>query len=57
MLPRLIPLETLPSWPAAPDPSVLQNLVVFAFIPLGIAAVLVAVIMGPHWARRAAGRD
>jgi hypothetical protein len=36
---------------------VLQNLVVFAFIPLGIAAVLVAVIMGPHWARRAAGRD
>ena len=60
MLPRLIPLETLPSWPTAPDPSVLQNLTVFAFIPLGIAAVLTAVIMGPYWAakrRAASGPD
>lgn len=53
MLPRPaeIALETLPSWPAVQDPSVLHALLVMAFIPLGVAGVLVAVIMGPHWAR------
>jgi hypothetical protein len=52
MLPALLPLETLPSWPAVPDPSVLQILTVTVFIPFGISAVIAALVMGRHWAAR-----
>ncbi len=48
-VPALIPLETLPGWPAVTDPSVLQILTLTAFIPLGIAVVLAAIILGPGW--------
>lgn len=51
MLPgsALIPLETLPSWPAVNDPTVLEMLTLTLFIPLGITLVLAALILGPGW--------
>ena len=45
----LMPLETLPSWPTVTDPTVLEMLTLTIFIPLGIGAVLTALIMGPAW--------
>ncbi len=52
MIPALLPLETLPSWPAVQDPTVLQMLVLTVFIPFGIAAVFALAILGPHWHAR-----
>jgi hypothetical protein len=45
----LLPLETLPSWPSAPDPSVMQMLTLTVFIPLIIAAVVTLFVLGPGW--------
>lgn len=42
-------LETLPGWPAVHEPSVLELLTVTLFIPLGVAAVLFTLILGPSW--------
>lgn len=38
----LMPLETLPGWPAAPDPSVLQILGLLLGVPLVLAVVISA---------------
>lgn len=55
MLPvsALLPLETLPSWPAVPDPTVMQILIPTLFIPLAIAAVIALLVLGPGWRGRA----
>jgi len=55
MLPALIPLETLPSWPAVQDPTVLEMLVLTVFIPFGIFAVFALLILGPAWNTRSKG--
>ena len=39
----------LPSWPIAPDVTTLELLSVTLFIPLAIAAVITALVMGPAW--------
>jgi len=50
MLPAaFLPLETLPSWPAVPEPSLVELLTVTLFVPLAISAVVVALVMGPAW--------
>ena len=51
MLPGLYVLQ-LPSWPVAPDPGPLGILIVTVFIPLAIAAVITALVMGPSWASK-----
>ena len=48
-LPAFAPLETLPSWPAVTEPSVLEMLTLTLFIPLGITLVLALIILGPGW--------
>ncbi len=48
-VPALIPLETLPSWPAVNDPTVLEMLTLTLFIPLAITLVLALLILGPGW--------
>ena len=48
-VPALLPLETLPSWPAVHQPTVLEMLTLTVFIPFGIAAVFAVVILGPGW--------
>lgn len=56
----LIPLETLPGWPDAPNPSALESLALFIGVPAAIFAVLVLLIMAPSWfgnAREAATPD
>lgn len=50
MLPAaFLPLETLPSWPAVPEPTLVELLTVTLFVPFAIAAVVVALVMGPAW--------
>lgn len=39
----------LPSWPIAPDPTVLEILTVTLLVPLAIAAVVTVLVMGPGW--------
>ena len=51
-VPALFPLETLPSWPAVTDPTVLEMLTLTLFIPLAITLVLTALILGPGWRQR-----
>lgn len=48
-VPALLPLETLPNWPAVYEPTVLEMLTLTVFIPFGIAAVFAALILGPGW--------
>lgn len=52
-VPALFPLETLPSWPAVTEPTVLELLTVTLFIPLAITLVLMALILGPGWRPKA----
>ena len=47
-----LPLQTLPSWPAVPDPSVLQLLTLTVFIPVAITVVVAALVLGPGWHAR-----
>ncbi len=39
----LLPLDTLPGWPAAPQPSVLQQLGLLVGIPLLVALIVFAI--------------
>ncbi len=39
----------LPSWPIAPDVTVLEILTVTLFVPLAITAVVTVLVMGPGW--------
>lgn len=48
-VPALLPLETLPNWPAVVEPTVLELLVLTLFIPLGITVVVAAIVLGPTW--------
>lgn len=48
-VPAQILLETLPGWPVAYEPTVLEMLTLTLFIPLAITAVLAALILGPGW--------
>nr|WP_300145318.1 hypothetical protein [Propionicimonas sp.] len=48
-VPATLPLQTLPSWPAVPDPTALQLLTVTLFIPLAITAVVALFVLGPGW--------
>jgi len=51
-VPAFLPLETLPSWPAVTDPTVLEMLTLTLFIPMGITLVLAAIILGPGWRQK-----
>lgn len=51
----LIPLQTFPGWPAAPDVSILNFLLVLLVIPLGIGLVLALIVLGGTLARRGRG--
>ncbi len=48
-VPAHILLETLPSWPAVNDPTVVELLTLTLFIPLGIGLVFAVIILGPGW--------
>ncbi len=48
-------LETLPGWPAVHEPSVMDFLFLILFLPLAIAAVFAAIILGPGWYRKNQG--
>ena len=48
-VPAILPLETLPNWPAVTDPTVLEMLTLTVFIPFGIAAVFAFLILTPGW--------
>ena len=48
-VPALFPLETLPSWPAVTEPTVVEMLTLMVFLPFGIAAVITLMTMGPAW--------
>ena len=48
----LLPLETLPGWPDAPDPSALEALTVLLGTPAAIALVILVFGMAPAWFRR-----
>lgn len=48
----LIPLETLPGWPEAPEPTLIEAFVLFLGIPGAITAVILLMIAGPSWIRR-----
>ena len=39
----------LPSWPIAPEVTVLDILTVTLFVPLAISAVITVLVMGPGW--------
>ena len=45
---------TLPGFPSAPEPSLLDSLAVLALIPGVIAIVVTLLIMGPRWLHRSA---
>lgn len=47
----LVPLETLPGWPEAQDPTFLQTLGLLVAIPVGIALVIALLAFGPSLAR------
>ena len=53
-LTALLPvLETLPGFPTAPTPSVLELLMVTVVLPSVIAAAIMLLSIGPHWWRTA----
>lgn len=48
-VPGLLPLETLPGWPAVVEPTMLELLTLTVFIPLALVAVITVLVMGPGW--------
>ena len=52
-VPAFLPLETLPSWPAVPDPTVVQILIPTLFVPLAITVVIALLVLGPGWRQKA----
>ncbi|HOQ54207.1 MAG TPA: hypothetical protein PLF56_11420 [Micropruina sp.] len=48
----LIPLDTLPGWEPAADPTALQTLTVLLGIPTAIFAVILLLTMAPSWFHR-----
>lgn len=51
----LLPLETLPGWPAAADPTALQTFGLLLGIPFVIGAVIAAPMLGRAWFARGRG--
>lgn len=47
----LVPLETLPGWPEAQDPTALQTLGLLVLIPLGVSLVIALLAFGPSLTR------
>ena len=50
-----LPLETLPGWPAAPDPSMVEVLFILLGVPALVAAVPTVLTLAPLWFRRSQG--
>ncbi|HOC12304.1 MAG TPA: hypothetical protein PLL50_10140 [Propionicimonas sp.] len=48
-LPALVPLETLPGWPAVQEPTAIELLTLTLFIPLAITAVVMLLTMARGW--------
>lgn len=48
----MLPLETLPGWPEAPDPGLAEMLAICLGIPLAITVPLLLFILGPTWLRQ-----
>ncbi len=48
-------LETLPGFPPAPEPTVLESLLYLLVWPLAIAIPIFVLGMGPAWFRRSRG--
>ncbi len=51
-LSSLLPLETLPGWPEAPNPSVVDALYILVGVPGAISLVILALVVAPSWFRR-----
>lgn len=51
----LVPLETLPGWPEAQDPTWLQTLGLLVLVPVVIAGVIALLAHGPSLARASKG--
>ena len=51
----LLPLETLPGWPEAPEFSAAHLILIAGVLPV-VTAILIAVLaLAPGWARRSRG--
>ena len=50
-------LESLPGWPDVVEPSLMDILVLVLGIPFAIGAVVTLFLMGPHWFRKAQGKE
>lgn len=48
----LLPLETLPGWPAAPEFSAAHLILIVAVLPVMTAIVIAVIAFTPTWARR-----
>ncbi len=48
----MLPLETLPGWPEAPDPSLWMVLAILVAIPLAITIPVLLIHLGPTWFRQ-----
>lgn len=48
----MILLETLPGWPAAPEQSTVQMIMLMIVLPLVAAAIITALVLGPKYFRR-----
>ncbi|QLQ16237.1 MAG: hypothetical protein HZY73_11895 [Micropruina sp.] len=48
-LSHLLPLETLPGWPAAPNPTGLETFILLLGIPFAVGAVMTAWLVGRAW--------
>ncbi len=53
----MLPLETLPGWPEAPEPSLLLMLMLTIIGPLAVGVVVTAIFFGPQLARQARSSD
>jgi hypothetical protein len=53
----LVPLQTLPGWPAAPDPTPLQTLGILAGIPLLVIVIVFAIAKIGNTVQASRGTD
>ena len=53
----LIPTHHLPGWPEVYSPTLMDSFVVIVALPAAIAAVFALFILGPHWFRKAQGKE
>ncbi len=55
ILSALVGLETLPGFPEAYSPGLMDILILTVGIPTALAAVIFVMGMGPHWFRQSRG--